>query len=135
MRKRNAIICGSAFLLVLAGYVAWCYQYAYLRRPFHYTGNIPPEVVRMAEQYRKTDPIFAPEMRWSLEGISYPFFNPQEPFRHPILVEQRSETEITIAMKGACNLTAYFKKEGEGWRGYDFFGKPLNIAPQQRSPL
>ena len=132
MRKRNAIIVGSAFLLITAGYVAWCYQHSYMRRPFHYAANIPPEVVAMAEQYRKTDPGLALDRAgWSLRDISYTLSNPYRPLRYPIHVDYRGDTEIAVAVKGGCHLMVCFKKEGGSWKGYDFFGKPLNIAPQQ----
>jgi len=54
MRKRSAILLGSAFLLMLAGYVAWCWRAFYLPTPFHYNVRFSgvPEARILVEEWQ-----------------------------------------------------------------------------------
>ena len=54
MKRHNAIILGLAFLLMVAGYVAWCWRAFYLVPPFHYNVRFAdvPEARTLVEQWR-----------------------------------------------------------------------------------
>jgi hypothetical protein len=60
MKRRNAFLLGSAFLLVLAGYVAWCWRAFYLSPPVHYANAPSEEVIGLIKRWQKESPLGAP---------------------------------------------------------------------------
>lgn len=56
MKKRNAIILGIGFLLIVAGYAAWCWRPFYLRPTLVYEDGVPPEAKKAVEQWFKDNP-------------------------------------------------------------------------------
>ena len=53
MRKSNAILLGLVFLLMTAGYLAWCWRPFYLERTFTYESNVPPDAIVAVKAWRK----------------------------------------------------------------------------------
>lgn len=60
MRKRNAILLCLAFVLLMAGYVAWCWRGFYLRASFDYSAGVPEDARVILENWRKNDPHWEP---------------------------------------------------------------------------
>lgn len=54
MKRRNAMLLGLAFLLMVAGYVAWCWRPFYLRTPVR--PCLPDQQLALFEQWRVEHP-------------------------------------------------------------------------------
>lgn len=127
MRKRNAILCGSVFLLVLAGYVAWCWRPFYLKQPIVFENDIPPEVVAAVKEWRETDPSWAPEKFRPREALSL-LTNPRNGYYDTVTVRrERSDNSISVREPSACFGRGYFAVRDGKWRGFDISGNPLVV--------
>lgn len=54
MKRRNAILLGLVFLMMIAGYLAWCWRGFYLTTPFK--GYMRDEHLVLVQQWRAKNP-------------------------------------------------------------------------------
>ena len=118
MRKRNAIICGSAFLLVLAGYVAWCWRSYYLPIPVTYQNGASDDVVALVDKLRKEDPFWRPHPM-NKDGAILMLMKPWLSFRGSIHVhvtqssDGRMECHILGGQSDMLSSDRYVKENGK----------------------
>ena len=135
MKRRNAILLGSVFLLITAGYVAWCWRPFYSPRPVRYTDAPSEEVKALVE-------------RWQSEsqfGMPYSFdrdiairllANPWRPYRQPMEV-QLARTESGEMMceisngGGSCIMAGdrYIKRDGKWMNETDLPEDESHVLP------
>lgn len=86
MKRRNAILLGLAFLLMMAGYVAWCWRAFYLPTPVRYTDTPSEEVIGLIRRWQEERPLGAP-ISFDPEHAIWLLGKPWRPYRQPMEVQ------------------------------------------------
>jgi hypothetical protein len=130
MKRRNAILLGLAFLLVLAGYVAWCWRPFYSPPSIRYEPNVPKEAIVQVERWRLTKWKSSGPMPFSWKNAYYLLKDPyiRESLRKRATYNPDFRA-VYIKTAQSDHPWACFIMESGTWRGYDTQGKPLPINP------
>ena len=126
MKRRNAILLGVAFVMLIVGYVAWCWRPFYLRPLFRYHDNVPPDAVAVIEDWRRNSPDWEPsefEIRHALKRLGQPW-EARYSFKVNVLFFSE-ENAIGIGDPFECVMPYHFVKEDGRWKGYDLNHNPL----------
>jgi len=129
MKRRNAIFLGSVFLMMLAGYVAWCWRGYYLRPSMTFSENLPPDAAAMMEGWHQQDPLWAPSP-FSVMDAARRLSRPWEEEKS-FICEVRFPSDVnTVVIGDETNgwILYYFLKSEEKWKGYYYSsGHPMNF--------
>ena len=115
MKRRNAIVPGLVFLLMLAGYVAWCWRPLYLGRTFAYESSVPPDAIPVVEKWRKQQPSYRPRsfhVRTAIRLLGQPW---KPPSKTRVFFETNWDTVI-VDSKSHPFARAAFKKVDGQWQ-------------------
>jgi len=118
MRKRNAILLGSAFLLTVAGYVAWCWRPFYMPTKARYPDGSSKEVVAVVNQWRGENRLGMPsrfDRQLALEMLRHPWRNYRGQAEVRVIHSVSGAMEIYIITSEGCFLSEdhYLKKNGK----------------------
>jgi hypothetical protein len=117
MKRRNAILLGSVFLLVMAGYVAWCWRPFYSHIAIEYPRDIPPDAVAEIEKWRKEYPLWQPEPFELVFAIRL-LANPWDYHREACVYRSKGREKkdvLVVSEKGACLSDACFAQVDGKW--------------------
>jgi len=117
MKRRNAILLGSAFLLMLAGYVGWCWQNFFLRPSFEYEKGLPQEGVKAIDQWRMESPSWEPapiSFRTAFDALSQPW-----DIRRRINVYQLEPGLLVVTEMHAVRPSGFFRVRDGHWEKAD----------------
>jgi len=102
MKRRNAILLGLAFLLMVAGYVAWCWRAFYLPTPVRYADAPSEEVIGVIKRWQKESPLGDPVSF----DLTLAFHLLVQPWRHS---RQTMEARLARTESGemVCEIWGY----------------------------
>jgi len=128
MRKRNAILLGSVFLLMLAGYVAWCWRPFYSQASIKYEHDVPREALDQVERWRlKTFSLRPFLWKDAYYLLNLPYIRENTRLKASFNPDYRA---VYIKHPASSQPVACFIMESGIWRGYDALGKPLDLDPK-----